>query len=179
MKKKRLSFTLVELLAAIAVIALLSGFIISTTGYVQAKTKRSRAQVEIAAISTALENYRSDNGVYPSNELTNRLNPATTTPDSYIPACSFLYSQLSGDSDANPLTPSSGLPNYFGNSLKLEMLAPNPSGPNTYLRDPFRHSYGYSTAKAAEPQGSVGHNATFDLWSTGNSSDPLQWIKNW
>lgn len=173
------SFTLIELIAAIGIIALLSGFIIATAGYVQTKTKRSRAQVEIAAFSAALENYRTDNGAYPSNDETRRLNPSTATPDSYIPACSYLYSQLTGDSDANPLTPSTGLQNYFGSSLKPEMLAPNPPGPNTYLRDSFRNSYGYSTAKADDPAGSVGHNGTFDLWSTGNSSDPSQWIKNW
>jgi type II secretory pathway pseudopilin PulG len=179
MKEKQPSFTVVELLVSIAVIALLSGFVVATAGYVQGRSKRSRAQVEIAAISTALENYRSDNGVYPSNELTNSLNPATTTPDSYIPTCSFLYSQLSGDSDANPLTSPTGLQNYFGNAFKLYMLAPNPPGPNTYLRDPFRNSYGYSTAKATNPEGLIGHNSTFDLWSTAGCSDTSQWIKNW
>ncbi len=175
----RSSFTLIELLAAIAVILLLSGFVIATAGYVQEKTKRSRAQVEIAAISTALENYKTDNGVYPSSEATSTLNPSTTTPSSYISAGTFLYAQLSGDSDGNPLTPPSGLPNYFGNSLIVDMLGPNPAGPNTYLRDPFRNSYGYSTARATNPAGSIGHNPTYDLWSTANSSDPSRWIKNW
>ena len=177
--KTQLSFTLVELIASLAIVALLSGFIIASASYVQAKTKRSRAQVELAAISTALENYRTDNGGYPSNEATTTLDPATTTSSSYIPASSYLYAQLAGDNDANPLTPSTGAPNHFGVLLRSEMLAPSPPGPFTYLRDPFKNSYGYSTAKAVDPVGSIGHNTTFDLWSTCDSIDQSQWLKNW
>ncbi|HEX8678402.1 MAG TPA: hypothetical protein VF683_00455, partial [Chthoniobacterales bacterium] len=53
--------------------------------------------------------------------------------------------------------------------------------PVTAIRDPFGNPYGYSTAKAANPAGSVGYNPTFDLWSTGgeDGANPLQWIKNW
>lgn len=176
--ERKNSFTLIELVVVLAVILVLSGLILVTSAYVQAKVKRSRAAVEIAAISTALENYRTDNGVYPSNTETNTLNPATVNPDRYRPASSFLYTEISGDDDANPLTAApSGAKDYFGGTLQLSMLSPRTPGPNTYLQDPFRNSYGYSTAKAVNP--SIGHNPSFDLWSTGNSTDPSQWIKNW
>jgi prepilin-type N-terminal cleavage/methylation domain-containing protein len=173
-------FTILELLAVTVIILILAGLVFATSGYVQNKGARSRAEAEIAAISAALENYKTDNGVYPSNEDTRALNPTITNPNSYRPASSYLYSQITGDDDANPLTPSpTGAKNYFSTSLKPNMLAPNPAGSNTYLQDPFRNSYGYSTAKAEDPDGSIGNNPTFDLWSTGNSADPSQWIRNW
>ncbi len=56
------AFTIVELLIVIAIILVLAGLILATSGYVQTKGKRSRAEAEIAAISAALENYKADNG---------------------------------------------------------------------------------------------------------------------
>lgn len=180
MKATPHGFTILELLVVLTIIIVLAGLILATSGYVQNKGARSRAEVEIAAISAALENYKADNGVYPSNDDTRALDPATTNPNSYRPSSSYLYSQLTGDDDANPitLTPPNAK-NYFSSALKPNMLGPNPPGPTTYLQDPFRNSYGYSTAKAEDPAGAVGHNPTFDLWSTANSANPSQWIKNW
>jgi prepilin-type N-terminal cleavage/methylation domain-containing protein len=177
---RRCAFTIVELLIVIAVILVLAGLILTTSGYVQMKGKRSRAEAEIAAISVALENYKADNGIYPSNGDTTNLNPTTTTPSSYVLASSYLYSQITGDEDADPTTPApAGAKNYFGSALKPNILGPIPPGPGTYLRDPFQNSYGYSTAKAQLPAGAIGNNPTFDLWSTANETDSTRWIKNW
>src|SRR5947207_15332783 len=60
-------FTLIELLIVISIIIILAGLTIATMGYVQDKGKRSRAEAEIAAMSAALESYKADNGVYPSD----------------------------------------------------------------------------------------------------------------
>ena len=61
------AFTFIELLIAIAIILILAGLILGTAGYVQKKGARSRAETEIAAMSAALESYKADNGVYPSD----------------------------------------------------------------------------------------------------------------
>jgi len=58
-------FTLIELLTVMAVIAILAGLILSISGYVQKKAALTRAQNEIAALSLACQNYKSDNGAYP------------------------------------------------------------------------------------------------------------------
>jgi type II secretory pathway pseudopilin PulG len=158
----------------------LSGMAVGASGYVRAKARRSRTEVEIVAISTALENYRVDNGAYPTNAATSTLSPVSTSPFTYRTASSFLYSQLTGDDDANPLTPTtSNSRDYFGITLKPGMLAPNPPGAGTYLQDPFGNSYGYSTMKAENPNSVIGNNPTFDLWSTANSNDSAEWVKNW
>ena len=53
-----------------AIIIILAGLILATSGYVQNKGARSRAETEIAAMSAALENYKADNGIYPSEHET-------------------------------------------------------------------------------------------------------------
>ena len=189
--------TIVELLVVIMIILILAGLILSISSYVQNKGARARAETEIAAMSAALEGYKADNGIYPANDATNSLDPTTATnpsSSSYTSASNYLYIQLSGDSDGNPTTTSSSdTRNYFGGSLKQSMLGPNPPGANTFLRDPFRNSYGYSTSKnpianSANYTSANGYNPTFDLWSTAGtgtsgtpSPSPIQntWIKNW
>jgi type II secretory pathway pseudopilin PulG len=176
------AFTLIEILIVIGIILLLAGLILGVSGYVQEKGRRARAEAEIAAMSAALESYKADNGIYPQSTDTNSLDPSSTNPALYVPSSKSLYIQLSGDSDDNPTTSSSSdTKNYFGSGLKPNMLNPNPPGPNTYIHDPFGNSYGYSTARASSPSGTVGYNPTYDLWSTGGSitADTSKWIKNW
>jgi type II secretory pathway pseudopilin PulG len=175
------AFTIVELLIVMAIILVLAGLILATSNYVQKKGYRSRAEAEIAAMSAALENYKADNGVYPSNDDTKSLNPVDPNADYKRPSA-YLYSSLTGDDDDNSTTsPPITAKNYFA-ALKPNMLGPIPPGPNTYLRDPFGNSYGYSTAKAVTPTGTVGFNPTFDLWSIADGlpgTDQTKWIKNW
>ena len=176
------AFTIPELLIVITVILVLAGLILATSGYVQAKAKRSRAEAEIAAISAALENYRADNGTYPTdttNGTTNALDARTMfspTAAQYAAASLFLYRELSGDPLGNRVPTGKS---YF--SFKPNMLLPkNQAQAVIAIADPFGHSYGYSTANQANP--SQGYNPTFDLWSTAGGmagTDQTKWIKNW
>lgn len=176
-----------------AIILVLAGLVLATSGYVHNKAARSRAEAEIAAMSAALENYKADNGVYPSDPISTELLKANSDPDGGDPSKfaasgKYLYEQISGDSDGNPAT---GIENksYFGTALKPNMLSPNPPGPMTYIVDPFGNCYGYSTVKGANPAGTDGYNPTFDLWSTAGetskkSSETFanyqqRWLKNW
>src|SRR5437763_16930030 len=96
------AFTLIELLIVMAIIIVLAGLILATANYVQKKGYRSRAEAEIAAISAALENYKADNGVYPSTADTNALKPNTMGNPSdtkYTSASLALYLLISGDAD--------------------------------------------------------------------------------
>ena len=180
------AFTILELLIVISIIIVLAGLILATSGYVQKKGARSRTEAEIAAISAALENYKADNGIYPTNGDTEILDPSmdvdpsTALPNKYSKSSLYLYEQLSGDSDGDRVVdqPKSYLP------FKPNMLLPAPPSTATILamRDPFGNSYGYSTARAANPTGTVGFNPTFDLWSSAGgktTAEIPQWIKNW
>jgi len=191
------AFSLVELLVVISIIIILAGLILSTMGYVRKKGARARAETEIAAMSAALESYKSDNGIYVRNTDTDGLDAqASGDPCAYRVASLYLYEQLSGDTNAN-FQPPAGAKSYF--TFKPNMLGTSSSTtvdacgntltPTTvsYIRDPFGNIYGYSTANQADPV--KGYNPTFDLWSTASvapSPTPtppstLQnlWIKNW
>ena len=172
------AFTIIELLIVMAIIVALAGLILATAGYVQKKGYRSRTETEIAAISAALENYKADNGVYPRDSVTDNFNIATTSPSDYDAPGLKLYEHLSGDATHDRIAEAK---TYF--SFKPNQLSPaDQSQPVTAIRDPFGNSYGYSTAKAANPTGTVGYNPTFDLWSIADGTagaDQSKWIKNW
>jgi general secretion pathway protein G len=177
------AFTLIELIVVVAIIVILTGLVLSTVGYVQKKAARSRAETEIAAMSAALENYKTDNGVYPrdntTNQYTDTLNAQQNfdaTQPVYQHASFYLYTQLSGDSSGNRSPTGKSYMQFKPNML----LPSGGSGTVIAISDPFSNSYGYSTANQADP--TKGYNPTFDLWSTAGgttSSDVPRWIKNW
>src|SRR5947209_7395574 len=92
------AFTILELLIVMSIIIILAGLTIATMGYVQNKSRRSRAEAEIAAISAACENYKADTGIYPrTTGETDKLDPASATLANYAAASLKLYEFLSGD----------------------------------------------------------------------------------
>ncbi len=189
------AFTIMELLLVITIIIVLAGLILGTVGYAQSKAARSRASAEIAALSAAIENYKADNGAYPTATPTNNLDARTMgnpTDVKYTDASLVLYRALSGDRDINGRvdvsdesfdidgtslpTSLTELPKaYF--TFKPQMLSTQKDGSGNvskifFIKDPFGNSYGYSTAYQGDlaagtnpPQ--KGYNPTFDLWSTG------------
>jgi type II secretory pathway pseudopilin PulG len=174
------AFTLIELIVVIAVIIILAGLVLSTVGYVQKKGARARAETEIAAMSAACENYKADNGIYPRDNTTDALDARQNfdaTQTVYQNASLYLYNALFGATGGSR-TPNTGAKSYF--TFKPNQLSPSDqTQPVVFIRDPFGNSYGYSTANQADPITPKGYNPTFDLWSTANSTDPNQWIKNW
>src|SRR5947209_4730578 len=141
----RRAFTLIELLVVISIIIILVGLILSTVGYVQKKGARSRAEAEIAAMSAALESYKADNGIYPTDASTSALKANTMadpTQTAYQNASLSLYKMLSGDADndSNRVAESK---TYF--PFKPNQLYPlSQNQAVTFIRDPFGNSYGYS-----------------------------------
>jgi type II secretory pathway pseudopilin PulG len=195
-RRDNAAFTLIELIVVTAVIIILTGLVLSTAGYIQKKGARARAETEIAALSAACESYKADNGIYPrdtTNNTTDNLaaltshTPPDPLPTSYDPGNStysaasfYLYGQLSGNISGDRSTYSQK--SYF--QFKPNMLSPaRGTGTVAAIRDPFGNSYGYSTANQANS--SYGFNPTFDLWSTGGTSNATDaayekaWIKNW
>ena len=147
-----------------AIIVVLAGLVLATSSYVHNKGARSRAEAEIAAMSAALESYKADNGVYPSD--------TRSTPDAgrsnSIPGsepqslcCAEWRHDLNRQTDP-------GKTAYM--TFKDNQLRPA-TGNVAFIKDPFGNSYGYSTVGQAGTSG-VGYNPTFDLWSTaGWNSD--------
>ncbi len=60
----RAGFTLVELLAVIAIIGMLAGIVFGIAGYASKKSDRAKALTDLERIKMALEEYRIENGSY-------------------------------------------------------------------------------------------------------------------
>jgi len=178
------AFTLIELVLVVGIITVLGALVLSTVGYARKKGARARAEAEIAAMSAAIENYKADNGVYPTSTDTNGLDPTTGTIASYKTPSRYMYGEISGDRDFDG-TPDTSARSYmtFKPALLLrDDMSNPPSSTNrvTAICDPFTNSYGYSTMKASG--GVNGNNPTFDLWSIADGAagtDQTKWIKNW
>lgn len=156
----RRGFTLIELLVVITVIAILAGLVLATAGYIQKKSARSRAEVEMAALSAALESYKVEYGAYPAS--------ASGGTD----GARILYQALSFSNEN--LNPSGKL--FF--EPKSTMLDGTNSRATTCFVDPFGSAYNYVFPGDANRSGTN----FFDLWSAAGANPPGdmdQWIKNW
>jgi type II secretory pathway pseudopilin PulG len=169
-----------------AIIAILASLILYAGNAVITKGLRSRAASEIQAMSTALEGYKTDNGIYPPSEgvllLTNTYATyAAANSTQYLTNSNLLFIALTGQE--NMITaPNTGAKSYM--ALKANQVG-NPSATVSYVKDPWGNSYGYSTgsaAGAATPSYPYNGNGFFDLWSTATQSTTVNtnaWISNW
>jgi prepilin-type N-terminal cleavage/methylation domain-containing protein len=200
-KNRRLSsFSLIELLMVIAIIAILAALTLAAASAVMNKGARSRASAEIQAMGTALEGYKTDNGIYPtaSGLLTNSAAApyhSTTldgTSTAYQTNSQTLYMALSGKTNFLDL-PAAGVKSYMsfkmnqvGNATTAAGTAPSAST-STYVKDPWGYSYGYSTGttnNATTVSYPFNGSGFFDLWSTGGLINGAQantnaWLSNW
>ena len=191
-QRKAGGFSLVELLIVIALIALLSGFVMAASSAIQAKMLRSRAEAFVAEIMAGLDNYKIDNGIYPVNPAIDRDNAAKegghvlykflsgdfdpvdgefdlTDPDNkiYVASLDFATSQRQGQATVQI-------------SLDGKYVATDPfGGVIRYLCDPpNRIVGGQQQIRTLNP--------TYDLWSLGGAKpgsedmeDKSKWITNW
>jgi len=118
-------FTLIELLVVIAIIAILAGLILNTAGFIQKKGAISRATAEIAALETALERYKVDNGDYPAS-------------------ATYTNSGVGSNSLYGVLCPSSGKVYFEFNKGMTSSLG---------IVDPFGTAYGYQYPGDADRNG--------------------------
>jgi len=167
----RHAFTLIEMITVIAIIAILSGLVLSIAGLVQNKGTRAKAEGEVNALRAACESYKTDNGGYPqdipisdtgpsvTNDLDPRLhaNPSSSGTPSYAASSLFIYKQLSGDENLNGKIDGTEIgrkyatdffrPSRFDSTF-ASAVRNNPSTSTriSHVVDPFGFPFGYSTA---------------------------------
>jgi prepilin-type N-terminal cleavage/methylation domain-containing protein len=185
------SFTLVELLVVMSVIAILAGLTLNAMGNAQKSAGKSRATAEIAAFTAALERYKIDNGNYPGTAAigvqpsgTGSIYDGDPTQIEYKNNAGTLYTALSGKPDFTTLATG---PIYM--EFKRNQVVTNTT-PN-YVKDPFGNAYGFVSSvslNAADPTATnnvIFNAGFFDLWSTsaqngtGNQTNTAVWISNW
>ncbi len=185
------AFTLVELLTVIAIIAILAGLLLAAGSGIMKKAARSRASAEIQAMSTALEAYKTDNGIYPVGNTTASSGSSLTGPPTgsypgdpvvaniaaYQTASEALYQALSGQTYYSA-APTAGVKSYM--SFKLSQIG-SPTGPLSYIKDPWTNPYGYSTGNTTQTLYPYNGSGFFDLWSTGGTTagNTAIWLTNW
>jgi len=205
----RAAFTLIEMLTVMAIIAILTGLVIATSGYVNNRAARTRAQGEITEMASQCESYKTDFGGYPQSKDSDQLDPkADANPvtsksgERYAKANLTVYSALSGDNE--PEDEPDGKPekkayiSFIPNRLNFSKDETGQIKKVKFIQDPFGNAYGYSTMGLSEEiayrkavrkdpktpriDESRGYNPTFDMWSTAgktNVTDSRSWVKNW
>jgi len=182
------SFTLLELLVVIAIIAILAALTIGAAEAVFKEAGRNRTKGEIQAISSALEQYKTDNGIYATADFFGSTNAYVTvdpTGANYEDSSEALYQALSSKTNfTDPSVP--GAKSYFAFKITQVGNATSGAGPS-YVQDAFGYSYGYYTGDTNQPPQETPNNGAgfFDFWSTGGNlntttTNPTNsWISNW
>ena len=199
-------FFFIEMVTLLFIILILVGIVIALAGPAQNRAARARATAEVQALRNALERYKADNAVYPSDAtLTGGLDPRSSSQwdvsSQYQASSQYLYRQISGDDPTRttPMYPpspgTSAAKKYF--DFKPSMLGGYSSSAASFsvasINDPWGNSYGYSTAYQADldagtnPPGK-GYSPGYDLWSTAgktgskkitSEAQQAQWVKSW
>ena len=176
------AFTLVELMAVITIIVILAGLVVGGLGYVTDKQAKSKANVQIALLSKALEAYKLDMGNYPltADTTTGLLNSAASL---YIP---LFYEGYDYSKQATPpatWTKKIGTVDFAkSTTIYLADLDPTTTKQGwidpvtgtvppatTPVKDPWGAEYRYRTAQqlSGATSNAATQNPDFDLWSAG------------
>jgi prepilin-type N-terminal cleavage/methylation domain-containing protein len=188
------SFTLIELLVVILIIGILAALTLAAAEAVMTKGARSRASVEMQAMTSALESYKADNAIYPpadtfpsgTNEYATDDVVATTN---YEGGSMLLFQALSGKTNFSD-APITGVTKTYMNFKAGEVANTTTGSGNSYVEDPWGYSYGYYTGDtpangAAQLYPPYSGTGFFDLWTTGGSTVNTSggytntWISNW
>jgi len=176
-RKASAGFTLIELMAVITIIVILAGLVVGGLGYVNEKSATSKAKVQIALLSKALEEYKLDNGTYPptGNLATPTTVSATTAGNSDV-----LFKALYWDSDNDNQGAAVGATTGdTDQKIYLSDLDPATSkqgwttgtaSATLKILDPWGNTYMYRTAKSSDGTANdKTQNPDFDLWSAGKN----------
>jgi len=135
-------------MVVMAVIAVVAAISIGTLGYVQKKSAMSRAEVEVATLSAAIDRFFNDYGVYP-------------------PSAAALYSELTGERaeiNTNQVV-------YFEPTPGIVST----NGGEKFFADPFGSPYQYNSVS---PERNKGFFDLWSVPPEGNPADPKTWIHN-
>ncbi|MDX6766997.1 MAG: prepilin-type N-terminal cleavage/methylation domain-containing protein [Candidatus Methylacidiphilales bacterium] len=193
-RPSRRAFTLIELLVVMTIITVLAGITIGVMGNVQKKAATSRASVEIAAIETALERYKIDNGDYPVANgiaITSNLYSSNPSNATYTTSGRTLFTALMGRSAYSATANATAY-------IELKEGQVGSLTTNSYIQDPFGYAYGYFYDSAGNVNSVASAKSLFnqvvpDIWSTAgetgavtvtndgsaNYARYLRWVTNW
>ena len=173
------AFTLIELMAVITIIVILAGLVVGGLGYVQDKQANSKAKIQMALLSKAIQDYQSDMGKYPpSEDSTDGLGQS----DELFKA---LYWDSDDDGEGAAVGTGAGDEDqkiYLGElnpATNKQGWTSGTASARTKIVDPWNNEYRYRSAFGrASANGTAAANAStenpdFDLWSAGKDGKSL------
>lgn len=127
-RKKRWqnSFSLVELLVVMAIIAVLAALTIGAASGVMQHAARSRAASELAAMKTGLDSYKVDNGGYPVSDgvlATNNYASSDGSGTEYQTNAEIVYQALQGKTNYSDTTIGKAYMNFRANQVEVVRAA--------------------------------------------------------
>ena len=182
-RKGKAAFTLIELMAVITIIVILAALVVGGLGYVTEKQASSKAKVQIASISRALEEYKMDTGSYPAtaNSTTGTGNSAALYQALFYEGYDYskqstppaTWTKKVGTVDV-PKATKIYLTDLDARTSKQGWVDPvtttDPPATAT-IKDPWGAEYRYRTATtAAGTANAATLNPDFDLWSSGKDA---------
>lgn len=105
------AFTLIELLAVIAVIGILASLIFPSIGSARKSANRAKAKVQFNQWAAAIESFRSEYGYYPTFDASNLVNGGATT----VVSGEHLFHDLLAGKRRNGSAPSTASSTSAGN----------------------------------------------------------------
>jgi prepilin-type N-terminal cleavage/methylation domain-containing protein len=163
-RRPKSGFTLLEMLLVMSVIVALGALVINASSGAQQLALRRKAEAEVRALETAVEQYRHDNGQVPQINSTegSPFSEPNAGSASYATAAQFLFDALV------PIDGKAYMPNRVN----------DPNSTREMILDPWGKPYGYNSATnlTANP-----HYPGVSIWSTAgeSSSRTNKWITNW
>lgn len=160
-------FTIVELIAVIAIISVLTGLLLAGVAKVRASAKIKKAKATMEQLETALEMYAQNWGTYPDNDALD--------VEGKFKGCSRLINAL--ESETSQAKAKGGPYVKYANELKKDPLG---IPPDYSLLDPWGEPYRYhwstnSPKVTAIGQSNSSTNITFNIWSSGPNKINDEW----
>jgi general secretion pathway protein G len=162
--RSRSGFSLIELVAAVAILLVLAGVVVpAITGKVE-KARQARATADMKQLSDAFNTYRADTGTWPSDST---FSNAVTTSTSLL-SYTCLFAAPSGVSNWNGPYMTNGYAN--GSTMQIAYSASSTTGG---VLDPWGQPYtvyyfavGYNSSQGAIVIVSKGGDNTLDSTTT-------------
>jgi len=155
---RKQTFTLVEILVSITIIAILAGMLIGGLNYASKRADTAKTQAILEEFQMALDAFKHDNGYYPpcATATVVQFTLATHPKDSSISDVLTLH--LIGNYPFQRV-------NFTNHSLQKPYIDIQVSSGTVTLYDAWDHPIQYQCPGTHNPQG-------YDLWSYGPDGNP-------
>lgn len=153
-------FTLIELMVSITIIILLAGLVVGGMSFVEQKRSQAKAEVQIKLLEKGIEEYKFDNGAFPTVPNANITNATQARANN-----NAIYQRLYLDGVTNP-----------GTRIYLAELDPKAQGQGwiiniggtNYITDPWGREYRFRPGNLATGElNPAAMGPGFDIWSMG------------